>query len=592
MAAEDVAVEATHLVLSSNNLLNDTQSSVLPQPGLKQKTFSESHWDYRQAKVKKSLSVQNLPGREKTLCVQFFQERKKTPCAKTVQEREKTPCIQHTNVFIPDQLSQDKSKTLPVGSRLKCFLPEREKQGSHHSILCLIKDGHKLPFIECPRLSRFPFISSGYAGFNKQNALLISIQDLLQKGAIQVVHTQNSLGFYSRLFLVPKPGNRWRPVIDLSSLNKLLAISRFKMETPESIRASLRKGEWVTSIDLTDAYLHVPIHHLSHKYLRFAHKGVIYQFTSLPFGLATAPLVFTSLAKEVKLIALQKGISLHQYLDDWLIRAPSKEGCLEQTQKLLALINELGYVVNLKKSELIPSQRFDILGYHFLLDLALVKPTQDRWTKLQEMFHRLSLKSAISARTLRSTIGLLASMEKTVKLGRVHMRPFQWHLKNHGKFPIPLDTPVPWNQKMIRHGEWWLDPQNVLQGEFLHPREHKKLIFTDASNAGWGADLNQDSTEGLWSQEEKVVQINLLELKVVFLALQFFKKSCTNKLVLIASDNSSVVSYINKQGGTKSAPLCALMWRILTWRNKNSVTLRVRHVPGSLNVIANHTSFI
>ena len=117
----------------------------------------------------------------------------------------------------------------------------------------------------------------------------------------------------------PKPGNCWRPVIDLSSLNKFLAIPKFKMETPESIRASFRKGEWVTSIDLTDAYLHVPIHTLSRKYLRFYHKGVIYQFTSLPFGLATAPLVFTNLVKEVKLIALQQEIRLHQYLDDWLI---------------------------------------------------------------------------------------------------------------------------------------------------------------------------------------------------------------------------------------------------------------------------------
>ena len=175
----------------------------------------------------------------------------------------------------------------------------------------------------------------------------------------------DSLGFYSHLFLVPKPGNHWRPVIDLSCLNKFLAISKFKMETPESIRASLRKNEWVTSIDLTDAYLHIPIHPQSHKYLRFYHKGVSYQFTSLPFGLATAPLIFTSIVKEVRLLALQQGIPIHQYLDDWLIRAPSKEECHKQTQKLLNLIQELGFLVNHKKSELVPSQRFDFLGYHF-----------------------------------------------------------------------------------------------------------------------------------------------------------------------------------------------------------------------------------
>ena len=282
-----------------------------------------------------------------------------------------------------------------MGGRLRQFLPEWEKQGSHRLIIGLIRDGYKLPFREHSNLSRVPCIVSSYAGFDKQNALWTSIQD-----AVKVVHTPDSLGFYSSLFLVPKPGNHWRPVIDISSLNKFLAIPKLKMETPESIRASLRKGEWVTSIDLTDAYLHIPIHTQSQKYLRFHFKSVTYQFTS--------PLSITSIVKEVKLIALQSGIRLHQYLDDWLIRAPSEQECMDQTQKLLKLVKHLGFIANLKKSELKPSQRFNFLGYHFLLDFALVKPTQDRWTKLQ-MFHRRSMKSVISARTLMSTIGLLAS---------------------------------------------------------------------------------------------------------------------------------------------------------------------------------------
>ena len=65
----------------------------------------------------------------------------------------------------------------------------------------------------------------------------------------------------------------------------------------------------------------------------------------------------------------------------------------------------------------------------------------------------------------------------------------------------------------------------MLQGEFLHPREHEKLIFTDASNAGWGVHSGQDSTGGLWSHLEKHLHINLLEMKAVFLALQFFKNT-------------------------------------------------------------------
>ena len=117
---------------------------------------------------------------------------------------------------------------------------------------------------------------------------------------------------------------------------------------------------------------------------------------------------------------------------------------------------------------------------------------------------------------------------------------------------------------------------------FSTPGNTKKLIFTDASNAGWGAHLGQNSTGGVWSH----LHINLSELKAVLLALRFFQIDCRNNQVLITSDNTSVVAYINKQGGTRSAELCALMWRILTWCHQNNVTLRARHVLGSLNVIA------
>ena len=105
-----------------------------------------------------------------------------------------------------------------------------------------------------------------------------------------------------------------------------------------------------------------------------------------------------------------------------------------------------------------------------------------------------------------------------------------------------------------------------------------------------GAHLGQNSTGGVWSLTEKHLHINLLELKAVLLALRFFQTDCRNNQVLIASDNTSVVAYINRQGGTRSAELCVLMWRILTWCHQNNVTLRARHIPGSLNVIADGLS--
>ena len=155
-----------------------------------------------------------------------------------------------------------------------------------------------------------------------------------------------------------KPHLRWRPVIDLNRLNTFLHVEKFKMETPESIRTSLIPGEWVSSIDLSDTYLHIPIHPKSRKYLRFCYKSQVFQFTSLPFGLATAPQVFTMIVKEVKLMALSRGLRIHQHLDDWLIRSQSQEEAQVNTQAVVDLTQSLGWIINQEKSELKPIQVF------------------------------------------------------------------------------------------------------------------------------------------------------------------------------------------------------------------------------------------
>ena len=134
------------------------------------------------------------------------------------------------------------------------------------------------------------------------------LHQLINKNALELVRIQKSLGFFSRLFFVPKTNNWWRPILDLSNLNQFLKAEKFKMETSETIRTSLQQGEWVTSIDFKDTYFHIPIQEQSRKYLKFHIQALSYQFKALPFGLSTAPMEFTVIAKEMKLVGLHKGI--------------------------------------------------------------------------------------------------------------------------------------------------------------------------------------------------------------------------------------------------------------------------------------------
>ena len=203
-----------------------------------------------------------------------------------------------------------------------------------------------------------------------------------------------------------------------------------------------------------------------------------------------------------------------------------------------------------------------------------VRPTTDRWQSLQEKIKALLLLPTCPVRQFMSLIGLLTATEKQVHLGRLHMRPIQWHLKNNWRVPESLEKIIPVPKSLHPHLQWWLEESNVLQGQPLHPLKHALQIFTDASKEGWGAHLNEHTARGSWSIPESKMHMNYLELKAVLLALKEFQDLCVDKIVLVATDNTTVVSYINKEGGMRSGPLCALLWRILTWCTQRQVTLR------------------
>ena len=88
----------------------------------------------------------------------------------------------------------------------------------------------------------------------------------------------------------------------------------------------------------------------------------------------------------------------------------------------------------------------------------------------------------------------------------------------------------------------------------------------------------------------KQAAYKLFGTKSGLLALKEFQDLCSDKVVLVATDNNTVVSYIIKELGMKSGPLCALLWRILTWCSRKQVTLKAQHIPGRLNVVVDKLS--
>ena len=190
------------------------------------------------------------------------------------------------------------------------------------------------------------------------------------------------------------------PVSSPQASPKVEASHRPKQAQPFSTSRKVQNGKSRVYQDIPDSRVvgivdrPSPSHpHSSNskKYLRFCHRSRVYQFTSLPFGLSTAPQVFTMIVKEVKLTALSRGLTLHHYLDNWLIRSHSQEEAQVNTQAVVDLTQSLVWIINQEKSKLKPTQVFSFVGYEYHLDSALVKPTQERWLKLQDLI--LLLKS-------------------------------------------------------------------------------------------------------------------------------------------------------------------------------------------------------
>ena len=133
---------------------------------------------------------------------------------------------------------------------------------------------------------------------------------------------------------------------------------KFKMETQPAIHKALSKGEWVNFIDIKDAYFHVPIKAQAKNFLCFPVRETVYQFRALPFGLTTAPKEFTSVTATLASIVHRKGINLHLYLDDWLLRANSFQKGLVHIKEVVAEMTQLSFIVNPDATVLLSGRGF------------------------------------------------------------------------------------------------------------------------------------------------------------------------------------------------------------------------------------------
>ena len=351
----------------------------------------------------------------------------------------------------------------PVGGRLAQFWASWHLIGAEKWVISVLRNGYKIPLKQTPPLSTDPVTFSTCPRSMKTDALRQEVLELINKSAIELA--PNNAGFFSYLFVVPKASGGSRPVIDLSTLNKSVICNPFKMETPRSVLAATRPGQWMTSVDLTDAYFHIPIHKDSRHLLRFSHMGQIWQFKAIPFGLSTSPSVFTRVMRPITAFAHRHAVRLHCYLDDWFSNPDSETEVKVQIYWLIRLATLLGLKINLIKLNIIPTQQMIYLGILINTKLGLARPSDDRILKFVNLVQIFKSQEQPPAFQWQQVLGHITSLEKLVPGGRIRTRTLQWQLishwtqnQSHPSCPIPLDL------QCRLHLDWWTNWTNLTKG--------------------------------------------------------------------------------------------------------------------------------
>lgn len=249
---------------------------------------------------------------------------------------------------------------------------------------------------------------------------------MLRKGAIELVPKRlRGSGVYSRYFLVKKKTGGWRPILDLRRLNKFIKAQKFRMVTLQHVLGQLEEGDFLSSLDLGDAYFHIPILKGHRKFLRFVVQGRHYQFKALPFGLRSAPRVFTKCLAPVAAQLRREGIHVYPYLDDWLIRAKTRELAVAHTARTVQLLTDLGFSVNYAKSHLVPAQDALFLGARLNTVSLLASPSEERTRTILGKVQRMLVADAAKVRSIKSLLGMMSSCIYLVPMCRLRMRPLQ-----------------------------------------------------------------------------------------------------------------------------------------------------------------------
>lgn len=334
----------------------------------------------------------------------------------------------------------------------------------------------------------------------------------------------------SPIGLVPKSHSQtqWRMIVDLSSptnrsvndgiSEEWCSLKYVSLDDAVHLIRQLGPGTMLLKMDIKDAYRIIPVHPEDHHLLAISWEEKTYIDRALPFGLRSAPLIFTAVADAISWAIHCRGIRFFiHYLDDFLFFGTA--GTLEAAQAAhtaASIFNELGIPVAEKKTEG-PATSLTFLG--ILIDTVAMqlRIPEAKLGRLQELTTHWMAKKACTRRELESLLGHLSHAATVIHPGRVFLRSL-FSLLPLAKKPNHF---VRLNRVARADLQWWSCFLQSWNGvSILVQADPPVNIFSDASGSfGCGAfDPSSHWFQLLWPSAWSAASIAAKELVPVVAA--------------------------------------------------------------------------
>ncbi|CAG8456722.1 1976_t:CDS:1 [Acaulospora morrowiae] len=299
-----------------------------------------------------------------------------------------------------------------IGGRLYYFSDEWYKQFTNNPANHIIENGYFPTWnnARCPRLRKVR-ISSRRRIYSDESRE--EIKRLLSSGIISNFPVYKKC-FLSKFFFKPKDDGSQRLIVNLKKLNKhIRPLYSPPMDRIKDVISVLNRGDLMFSIDIKEAFHHIPVHPDARKYFVFDFDGRRYCYECLPFGLKTSPAVFSFIFRLAVNLAKTSGIHIFVYLDEILFIAGSLQEAVERRNFIIHKLELLGFVLNYDKSHINPSTEIKHLGFIIDSHNMRVYVPEEKVDKLMaecENFYELIKKKRARKRELLSIVGKIRSI--------------------------------------------------------------------------------------------------------------------------------------------------------------------------------------